>query len=264
MDRSAAGELTEPQTAAVAAIKLRLLVDSVTTEACSRLREAGVQTLLLKGPAIADWLYDRGEGRLYGDTDLLVSPIELERAAEVLRELGFKPVRDERVLAPFAEPHAVVLSRESDGAEIDLHYRIPGIQQDPVSVWAHLYERRERLQLKGGSVDVLSIEARTMHVALHAVQDPFGEQPAADLARSLNRLSLEDWHAATHLAHRVHAIEPFSAALRKSTDGARLADTLRLPGELSAHWALWQKPHLLAPFDSTLCSTLQRRSRHYR
>ncbi|MDQ4145916.1 MAG: nucleotidyltransferase family protein, partial [Actinomycetota bacterium] len=66
-----------------------LRLDRVAGITVDRLRAAGVPSILLKGATIATWLYDDGHPRPYRDVDLLVSPLDAERAKEVLGKLGF-------------------------------------------------------------------------------------------------------------------------------------------------------------------------------
>ena len=73
-------------------------VDALAAETIEALRAAGVRSILLKGPALAGWLYGDGALREYGDCDLLVDPADTDRAAVVLRELGFRPFAQEQRL----------------------------------------------------------------------------------------------------------------------------------------------------------------------
>jgi hypothetical protein len=59
------------------------------------LREAGVRSILLKGPVHARWLYEEGARRAYSDIDLLAPAGELDRAEVVLEELGFTYLYDD-------------------------------------------------------------------------------------------------------------------------------------------------------------------------
>ena len=65
-----------------------LFLDSKAGAAVQHLRAAGVPSIVLKGKAIATWLYEAGEARPYADVDLLVPPAQFERATELLAELG--------------------------------------------------------------------------------------------------------------------------------------------------------------------------------
>jgi hypothetical protein len=59
-------------------------------EVRSAFNDAGVRSVLLKGPAFARLLYPNARSRDYTDVDLLVDPARLETAEEVLRRLGFE------------------------------------------------------------------------------------------------------------------------------------------------------------------------------
>src|SRR4051794_2286193 len=66
-----------------------LSVDLLTAEVTATMRTREIRFILLKGPAIAAWLY-RGAGfRPYGDCDLLLSPEQMPAAQEMLLEMGF-------------------------------------------------------------------------------------------------------------------------------------------------------------------------------
>ncbi len=58
--------------------------------------EAGIQPLLLKGTALAYSLYSEPWLRPRCDTDLLIAESEREKAAAVLRQLGYAPLLEEK------------------------------------------------------------------------------------------------------------------------------------------------------------------------
>src|SRR5215208_7748252 len=64
-------------------------LESAAVAALSALGSAGVDALLLKGPALARRLYAEGEARGYADIDLLVPRGELASAQEALTKLGY-------------------------------------------------------------------------------------------------------------------------------------------------------------------------------
>jgi Uncharacterised nucleotidyltransferase len=74
------------------AIARSLYVDVVTADVTKELRARGVRSILLKGPAVAGWLYRDGTPRPYADTDLLIAPSNLAAAKVVLEDLGFESV----------------------------------------------------------------------------------------------------------------------------------------------------------------------------
>ena len=63
-----------------------LAVAAVTAEVVSSMRGEGVRSLLLRGPAIARWLYAREVERIrtYEDLDLLIAPDDVERCQRAL------------------------------------------------------------------------------------------------------------------------------------------------------------------------------------
>ncbi|HET8796058.1 MAG TPA: nucleotidyltransferase family protein [Thermoanaerobaculia bacterium] len=62
---------------------------AVLRELLGALARAGIAALVLKGSALAYGLYEAPELRPRGDTDLLVSASDVERARALFRELGF-------------------------------------------------------------------------------------------------------------------------------------------------------------------------------
>jgi hypothetical protein len=70
-----------------------MAVDQVAAEVVSAFRREGIDTVLLKGPALARWLHPEG-GRSYGDTDLLVAPVDFPAAEAVLVRLSLDPPLD--------------------------------------------------------------------------------------------------------------------------------------------------------------------------
>ncbi len=70
-----------------------------------------------------------------------------------------------------------------------------------------------------------SFPARTLHVALHAVQHGGEAQPKpmADLERALARVPEETWREAWELARRLDAADAFAAGLRLTPAGRRLS-----------------------------------------
>ena len=67
----------------------RLALEAATAQVIGSLGARGVRTILLKGPALADWLYGGPDQRPYGDVDLLVAPHQFDLAETCLGPLGF-------------------------------------------------------------------------------------------------------------------------------------------------------------------------------
>jgi hypothetical protein len=202
-------------------------VDRWTAEVVSAFGARGIRPILLKGPAIARWLYSDAEARSYCDVDVLVSPSQLIDAEEVLREIGF----DEPVHPKWLLPHARAWIRASDGARVDLHRILHAMQAiSPESVWEETSTGAESCVVGGLRVDIPGPVMRTLHVVLHTRggEDP-QSQASEDLRRALAQVDRPTWSAAADMARRLSVADDMGQRLRQSPDGSVLADELGLP-----------------------------------
>jgi hypothetical protein len=206
-----------------------LAVDRVTAEVVGAFREAGVPSILLKGPSVALWLYPRGAGRPYVDSDLLVPPEAWTMAEEVLSSRGFDNLFagttiDER------DPGACPWRRTHDRAAVDLHRRLRGVDVADDECWRLLQAHRESMSVGGIAVDVLAPAARTLNLVLHAAHDGIGNQRSVhDLARGLEIIPPTLWSEALALGVQLKVQASFAAGLRLLPSGRVLADRLHLP-----------------------------------
>lgn len=214
-----------------------LLLDRRARAAVEHLGAAGIPSILLKGAAIATWLYDDGTPRPYKDVDLLVSPAEFDRSIQVLGEIGY------RIRLPGAHP-AELGPKEldllgPDDVSIDLHHGLLGVSVSSQRAWDLLVSRCVTMPLAGGEVRVLDIPARALHLALHAAQNgPIDVKAMSDLVRGIASVSRDDWREAAAVAEAIGATEALAAGLRLVPDGRALADELTLPRGMSVELAL--------------------------
>lgn len=223
------------------AAALTLAVDALTAEVVDALTRAEIEVILLKGPAIARWLYDESEVRPYVDVDLLVSPVRHSAAEEVLRALGFTPImrdyeRDGRL------EHDAVWRRRATVATVDLHRTLPGARgTSPERVWEELWPRTVEMELPPPvrRARVLGEPALALLVALHAAHH-LGEgrisvQPLADLERASVRAAPEVWTQAAELAYTLRAGTQMSRGLHAVEGGDALASRVGLPPPAGGH-----------------------------
>jgi hypothetical protein len=91
-------------------------------EVLERTARAGVAVALLKGAALAEWVYGDPGVRPMSDVDLLVAEAHLPVLQEVLGSLGFE--RDPLWHPGLAEAdNAIHFGRAADGLNLDLHLR---------------------------------------------------------------------------------------------------------------------------------------------
>ncbi len=234
---------------------LGLAIDRASAEAVVALRDAGVPSILLKGPSFDALLYDPSEPRLYTDIDLLIPSGGEASAHAVLEALGYRQ-RSEREPEAVAE-HATVWKRSADGMSVDLHWTLNGVPATAeVDPWEVLAADTDSMEVGGTTVEVLSEPGRALHVAIHAaLPGNSGRKTLLDLSRALERLPGSTWAAAAALAGRLGAEAPFVAGLGRLPAGEQLAGTLVLAGERSVDAALLADS---APYSAW---TLERLSR---
>jgi hypothetical protein len=202
-----------------------MLTDRVTAEVHQALADNGIPSVVLKGPAIANWIYDAREVRGYGDSDLLIPHTEWEHAGRVLASLGFQNYLS-TLEQPIAESHA------SDpwfrgGDDVDLHSTLYGLRVPLDAVWPVLGARTVPMRIGGADLPVLDEPARAMHVALHAAQHVEGKA-IHDLHKAMAQLPEGIWEQAAEVAARLDGLPAFVAGLRLDATGAALVDKMGL------------------------------------
>jgi hypothetical protein len=212
-----------------------LAIDAGTGRILGALEAAGIRSILLKGPTLQRELHRDGTLRPYSDTDLLVAPADLDRAAPILARLGFELSLDHREHTAISEPHAQEWQQGEGGQKLDLHWRVAGIGLAAERAWEILSARTEPIAVGGATAEALARPGIALLVALHAAHH--GESfapPLRDLGRALDAFDAETWRAAARLAAELDAVEALAAGLRLAPAGARLAAELELPEVLSA------------------------------
>ena len=213
-----------------------MAVDAVTAEVVSALADDGVDSLLLKGPSVADWLYDE-DSRTYVDSDLLVAPDRMAAARATLERLGFRQQFGSLPHPGMEAPPSAPWQR--DAFQVDLHERLEGAMADRGRLWGVLWKDRTELVVGGRSVAALGESARLVHVALHAAHHgPRAEKPLRDLRRALDRLDDASWAAAAEVAGEIGAASAFAAGLDLVPEGRALLERLEMAVPSSPTWFL--------------------------
>lgn len=221
----------------------RARLDAAAVEAIDALAEAGVESLLLKGAALARSLYGPGEERGYFDVDLLVDPEDRAGAESVLTDLGYHNLSSRYGVDDLAGVlHAEVWSQTIVGfgnLDIDLHWRLEGCRVPPEVAWRALVTDAAAVEVQGKDLPTLGPPAMALHVALHAAQHgPDDPKALGDLRKALDRLPVTRWKEAAALAHRLEATEALAAGLRLLAAGRALADEIGLPAAEQLLWDL--------------------------
>ena len=237
-----------------ATVARAIAADLTGAEVAGALSAAGIRSLMLKGPAIADLLYEQRGARSYGDVDLMVAPADRARAAEVLSGLGFRSQlvglsdadRDALLeLGKLAE-HAVTWKAALQRVDVDFHSSFPGIGASDDELWRALSSGAGALELCGVTVETPGPAAVALIVALHAAwHGPAAPHPVRDLDRAIEQLDLRLWQDAASLAARLDATAAMSAGLQLLPSGRDLVTRLGLPAALDVTTRLrsYSAPH---------------------
>lgn len=222
-------------------------VDWYTAQVSDALRSRGVQSILLKGPAIRRWLYADAPGeRGYLDADLLVSVAHLDAARAVLSELGFEREDDGGTADVYT--WAESWRRQADGAVVDLHRTLQGCEYAPSDPWAVLRAGAAEDEIGGTQILLPSLAARALQIVLVSPADrPWRRWD--DLERVLERLSSKDWREITELARTLGVERKFGYRLSQSPAGPAHARRLGVPvaprwwlrwdADPALRWAAW-------------------------
>ena len=138
--------------------------------ALDRLAAAGIDTIVLKGVALAHTVYDTIALRPMIDVDLLVRRDDALAALDVLRECGYRPDRDEIMPAALLAYENELFLRKRDRLEwhLELHWSLfdsPYYQarQPESDLWATAVP----LVVEGAPTRVLSPELMLLHLCGH-------------------------------------------------------------------------------------------------
>jgi Uncharacterised nucleotidyltransferase len=203
-------------------------VDAVTAEVAGAFGREGIETVVLKGPVLAKWLYP-GEVRPYVDSDLMVAPGNRAHAVGVLEQLGFAEHSPWMPTPLSLDPGGTAFRRDGGGV-VDLHCRLPGLDGDPDAFWHRLAASVERQVIGGAELRVPDRDVVLLHVVLHAAHhaNQVDGLPLEDLRRALACVEEPQWSSALELARAHRGAAAFAAGLRLLRAGEDLARRLDL------------------------------------
>jgi len=150
------------------AMVLVLGLERKLRELAEAFEAAGVEVVVLKGPALARVHYPSPSWRPYGDLDLLIRTRDWRSACGLLAELGFRRLLPEP-RPGFDERFGKGAAHEDDeGFQVDLHRTLaPGA----FGLWIEpdrLFGRTAPLDVGVGTLRRLDDTAQFLHACLHA------------------------------------------------------------------------------------------------
>jgi hypothetical protein len=194
----------------LAAERQHLLAIHALREIVDAFEAAGIETILLKGPALAVEYYAEPAGRPYTDLDVVVRRRQRERAIAVLARLGYAHGSPGRSLAyELAHaPAAYFVSADAGRLPVDLHWDFvahPGQRRATELDVDEIWSRTVAAPRWGTAARVLATEDLLVYLAAHlAVHHALaGILWHLDLALVLSRHGgCLDWDAVAERARR--------------------------------------------------------------
>ena len=221
--------LARLRTAWTAAERQHLLADVQLREILGALGDAGIETIVLKGPAVAAEYYGDPALRPFTDLDLLVRRSDREHAIDVLGRLGYTHGSPGRSLAyELRHAPAAYFVGGASRIPIDLHWdfvRHPGAGRATDLVVDEIWSRARFTKISGQPARALAVEDLlvylTTHLAIH--HSLVGVLWQADVALVLRRANATiDWDAVVSRAERWGAAGAVYFALRVVAERLRV------------------------------------------
>ncbi len=200
------------------AMTVALQLERRLLEVTPSLQDAGIEFLVLKGPAVARAFYPDPSWRSFGDLDLLVSTADWQAACIALATAGFR----RRLPEPrrgFDERFGKAATHIGpDGVQIDLHRTLV---LGPFGLWMEpegLFEGTTELSIGGRAFRRLDDTRAFLHACMHAVLGSRRVRlvPLRDVAQ-IAAIGDVDWAELDVLADRWR----LRAVVRRSLEEAR-------------------------------------------
>lgn len=219
------------------------------------LDDAGIPSIVLKGPVTRQRLYADDEVRPTADVDLLVPSRQFRRAGAVPRDHGYEQVQ----LGGHADSW-----RNGDGY-LDLHLTLPFVTIAPRRTFEVLSEHTTTLVVAGEAVPVLDELAHAVHLAVHAAQNDFDPEHRSfdEWRRGMSSLG-GDHDAARAVAVQLGAEATWDLACEALLPAAdRVALAARLPARKPEASLRAAAPFLRSPIPATVRLRATRAHLHY-
>jgi hypothetical protein len=171
-----------------------------------RFGAAGIQALVLKGPALSLQAYGDATARQYGDVDLLVRQKDICRATELMIAAGFAADIPAAAVAAGKIPGEYLFSRPNTKVIVELHTE-KTLRYFPNSLAIErVFEQQTKLEFEGHAVPTLSNEDALVAACTHGAKHCWERLMwIADLAAMLSRPTVLNWEAVGRIAESLGA-----------------------------------------------------------
>ena len=169
-------------------------------------RNAGLDTVLVKGPTLALRAYGDTGSRQYGDLDFLVRQKDILRATELMISAGYKPEIAVESLSPQKIPGQYPFVRIAAPLLVELHtertmrYFPRGL---PIE---EFFARRQLVSVDGHDIPALAIEDELILICIHGAKHLWDRLSlVADVAAFVTRQTSLNWERTFAAARAIGA-----------------------------------------------------------
>lgn len=207
-------------------------------------RDAGVDMLVIKGPALS--LQGLREKKHSGDVDVWVEQGKIDQLANCLAAWGWASLPT--VWNGTRVQHSLTLNAGSWGCQVDMHHFFPGVGVTAGEAFALLGDDREPIHFAGTAGWVAGRSAHAVISALHTLRPTFKEQPPEALLSVATSTLMKAGVEVISVAQRFGAAAPLDTALRAAFPEVSIPD----PGPPPPSWEWRTRSGLWAMLASAL------------
>lgn len=133
-----------------------------------RFREDGIPVILLKGAYLATEVYPGMGMREMVDVDLMVRVPDLQRAAEAVMGLGYRPHRSLRDMATeIRNKHHLPIMQRAGAIQVELHWNVTHEGRADFAPPDGFWERSREIRVAGEPARAMACEDMLLHLCLH-------------------------------------------------------------------------------------------------
>ena len=204
-------------------------------------RDAGLDTMLVKGPTLALRAYGDTGARQYGDLDFLVRQKDILRATELMISAGYQPEIPVEAISPQKIPGQYLFVRPAGPLLVELHsertmrYFPRGL---PIE---EFFARRQYVSVDGHHIPALAIEDELLLICIHGAKHLWERLSlVADVAAFVTRQTSLNWERTFAAARAIGAERMLHTGLllAGSLLGAALPQNVQV--SLQSDQSAWQ------------------------
>lgn len=134
----------------------------------SQLRKAGIEPIILKGPALGHLVYPYPALRTGSDIDILIHPDQVQATIEIFQDLGYQHHMDSHAVSPHAFHHVTLLpSVRSEALAVEVHWRLLFLPGEITPPLEDLIKRKITVSGTCGTFSALDIHDSFIYAATH-------------------------------------------------------------------------------------------------